>query len=76
MLASVTKLSFGTRPMPELLETALGYASHGFPAGYRYSSVFNLHLRSGAEWVAPMACWSIRQKSTTLICSHTATVSP
>jgi len=32
---------WGTRPLADLLEPAIGYAGEGFPAGYRYARVFH-----------------------------------
>jgi gamma-glutamyltranspeptidase / glutathione hydrolase len=34
---------FGTRPMAQLLASAIDYAEAGFPAGYKHTKVFNEH---------------------------------
>jgi gamma-glutamyltranspeptidase/glutathione hydrolase len=47
---------FGSMPMETLLAPATDYALHGFPAGYRYSSVFQFQAaQPSPDWFPPMA---------------------
>ena len=40
----------GRIPIRSLLEPAIAYAREGFPAGFRYASVFGAHASSGESW--------------------------
>jgi len=40
----------GVLPFAELLDPAIAYATEGFPAGFRYASVFATHAADSSEW--------------------------